>query len=400
MSNQDNRERKKIEINPDLFKVGSKKGSSKKAVTAKKRTNVIKPVKHNTLKKELIRRIQKHKEQEKIETKKTLDNKKNDVMEKIIEKGTKNDVKSEFEGAINYLSLLQQQNNRSSDANRKKTYNRTLKSTRPKQTNTDPLVGGTNNVLQANVDLPIELQSEPPINLGSEPSIHSSQLNLNRQPLQAAPPYSNLKQSPSGKPSYRQWAGTRKVRPTITSVPAAVKMPEKEETKPSEREQKLKKLQERAKIQNHTKQLIDQDKQNVQNNIVNTDPPIKELDRHYKAAKSKLLGGKKNKKRVTKKTIKQKYTVGKSKMKKQVSVLVKDLKTRKKIYDAKKELTRTPINDVKEFLKNQGFLKAGSLAPNNVLREMYESIMMAGDVTNINGNIQLHNYIMENEDTI
>ena len=51
MSNQDNRERKKIEINPDLFKVGSKKGSSKKAVTAKKRTNVIKPVKHNTLKK-------------------------------------------------------------------------------------------------------------------------------------------------------------------------------------------------------------------------------------------------------------------------------------------------------------------------------------------------------------
>jgi len=128
MSNQDNRERKKIEINPDLFKVGSKKGSSKKSVTAKKRTNVIKPVKHNTLKKELIKRIQKHKEQEKIETKKTLDrNKKNDVMEKIIEGGAKNDVKSEFEGAINYLSLLQQQNSRSSDANRKKTYNRTLK---------------------------------------------------------------------------------------------------------------------------------------------------------------------------------------------------------------------------------------------------------------------------------
>lgn len=399
MSNQDNRERKKIEINPDLFKVGSKKGSSKKSVTAKKRTNVIKPVKHNTLKKELIKRIQKHKEQEKIETKKTLDrNKKNDVMEKIIEGGAKNDVKSEFEGAINYLTLLQQQNSRSSDANRKKTYNRTLKSIRPKQTSTEPLVGGSNNDVQANIDLPIELKSELPTNLGSEPSIHSSQLNLNRQPLQAAPPYSNLKQSPSGKPSYRQWAGTRKVRPTITPVAAAVEMPETPfSLETSEREQKLKKIQERTKTQNH---IVHQNKEEIKKNIVNTDPPIKELDRHYKAVKSKLLGGKKNKKRVTKKTVKQKYTVGKSKLKKKVSVLVKDLKTRKKIYDAKKELTRTPINEVKEFLKKQGFLKAGSLAPNNVLREMYESIMMAGDVTNINGNIQLHNYIMDSEDNI
>ena len=100
---------------------------------------------------------------------------------------------------------------------------------------------------------------------------------------------------------------------------------------------KLKKLQKKdSKIQNHTKQLIDQDKQNVQNNIVNTDPPIKELDRHYKAAKSKLLGGKKIRKRVTKKTIKQKYTVGKSKMKKQVSVLVKGFKNRKRFMMPKK----------------------------------------------------------------
>ena len=85
-------------------------------------------------------------------------------------------------------------------------------------------------------------------------------------------------------------------------------------------------------------------------------------------------------------------------MKRQISVLVKNMKTRKQIKDAKTNLTKTPIYDVKKYLKEHGFLKIGSTAPNNVLREIYESIMMAGDVTNVNGSIDLFNYMAESEE--
>jgi len=91
--------------------------------------------------------------------------------------------------------------------------------------------------------------------------------------------------------------------------------------------------------------------------------------------------------------MKQKYTVGKNKNGGKVSVLVKNLKTRKKITEAKKELKKVNINEIKTYLKQQGFLKSGSVAPNNVLREMYESIMMTGDVQNNNSAIKLHNYV-------
>ena len=44
-------------------------------------------------------------------------------------------------------------------------------------------------------------------------------------------------------------------------------------------------------------------------------------------------------------------------MKRQISVLVKNMKTRKQIKDAKTNLTKTPIYDVKKYLKEHGFLK-------------------------------------------
>ena len=55
------------------------------------------------------------------------------------------------------------------------------------------------------------------------------------------------------------------------------------------------------------------------------------------------------------------------------------------------------INDVKKYLRKHGFLKAGSLAPNDVIRKMYESTMLTGDITNTNKDVLMHNFMHDTD---
>jgi predicted alternative tryptophan synthase beta-subunit len=102
-------------------------------------------------------------------------------------------------------------------------------------------------------------------------------------------------------------------------------------------------------------------------------------------------------KHITKKTIKRKYTLGRSQIKKTVSVLIKDNKTRKTILMAQKELKRKNINDIKIYLKEHNLIKTGSNAPNDVLRKLYESAMLTGEITNSNVDTLLHNFSKEDK---
>jgi hypothetical protein len=96
-------------------------------------------------------------------------------------------------------------------------------------------------------------------------------------------------------------------------------------------------------------------------------------------------------KKITKKIIKTKYTLGKSKIKNLVSILIKDRGTRKKILTAQKDLKKKSIQDIKNYLRDHNLIKIGSNAPNDVIRKLYESAMLAGEITNNNTEILLHN---------
>ena len=76
--------------------------------------------------------------------------------------------------------------------------------------------------------------------------------------------------------------------------------------------------------------------------------------------------------------------MGKSKIKNKIGILIKDRGTRKQVLNAQKDLKRKSINDIKTYLRAHNMIQSGSNAPNDVLRKLYESSMLAGEITNTN----------------
>lgn len=95
-----------------------------------------------------------------------------------------------------------------------------------------------------------------------------------------------------------------------------------------------------------------------------------------------------------KKTVKRTFYLGKSRIFPRIGVLVSNRTMRKKITTHKYLLKQETISNIRKFLVKKGFIKVGSIAPNDVLREMYEStILIGGDVKNHNPENLLYNYM-------
>ena len=95
-----------------------------------------------------------------------------------------------------------------------------------------------------------------------------------------------------------------------------------------------------------------------------------------------------------KKTIRRTYKLGKSRITPKVSVLVSNKTVRKNISTKTEKLKQIPIEEIRTALIKKGFIKVGSLATNDVLRKMYESMLLVcGEVENHNPENLLYNYL-------
>ena len=411
---------KTISINPTLFSVGGVKTKRKKEKdNMAKKTPIITP---NVLKKKLLNRIKEHKQKENKNNQNIhIDIDKQKIKENINKNGgnkneQNNNVEDEFAESLNYLQVLAKQNKRT-ELERK-----TLKN--HSGTSTD---GYSNNNLMVNIDLPESLQPITQFN----PHIQQTTMKKDE------PPFGILK---GGKKiTQREWMKTHKNTIITNSNDSLIidgmNQPNKRFAQMSQRESRLNMLREKIRneqIKNEKlkyeqmKQLnktsrpfdiltnekendnsINNDNEKENDNSINNDNFILYNNHREKQDYPNKInmnntnnvnntdngGGQQiGTKHITKKTIKRKYTLGISKLKRKVGILVKDRHTRKIIIDAQKELKRKNITDVKKYLRDHNIIKIGSNAPNDVLRKMYENAMLSGEVTNTNSDILLHNF--------
>ena len=91
--------------------------------------------------------------------------------------------------------------------------------------------------------------------------------------------------------------------------------------------------------------------------------------------------------------IEKKYMCGKNKTKKKIGIFIKNNKLRRENEEKKINLKKKDYKTIKNYLKKNNLIKYGTCAPSNLIREIYESTKLCGDIKNINGELLVHNYI-------
>jgi len=390
---------KTISINPSLFSMGGSK--TKKNREKKQKSTIVPLISPNVLKNKLLKRIKEHKqrETENLENnKRKLPSPEESIKNDIVKHDLLSSFSDEFSDSINYLQTLSKQKK----VNDEKTNYERQRQKRKEQLERKTIRNYHEPHIEHNInlDLPDELMSKPLI------VVNTDTMTTGGQPIQLhtrtsdSIPYGILKGG--SKPTYKDWARTQR-NYDVTNPQAALTIQGLELNKEkNERENRLNNLREKLK-QKQIEESINksEDIMLTQNLIQN---PAVELENRVENVTSQPVqnAGSCEEiiaiKKITKKTIKRKYTLGRSRIKKTVSVLVKDRGTRKIILAAQKDLKRKSINDVKEYLRDHNLIKIGSNAPNDVLRKLYESSMLAGEITNSNSEILLHNFSKEDKE--
>lgn len=125
-------------------------------------------------------------------------------------------------------------------------------------------------------------------------------------------------------------------------------------------------------------------------------PLLPEPDLHIPQSATPHLDKRFRKYRV--KTRRRIYKLGKDPTGSKVSVLIKNNHTRKNIQGQIMELNKVSMHDVKKYLRERNLLKVGSEAPDDILRETFEAVKLAGEIQNLNGDVFLHNYLNKADD--
>lgn len=390
--------KKTIQINPELFKMAGNKTKKNRD----RRELTLKPlVSPNNLKDKLLKRIKEHKTNEIKGPSATTHSSSN-----------KDDTYTdEFYGAIDYLSGISKKQKQQKALN-----NKTLKNHTPLPVTQNPYIS---------LELPPELQETVRPTTFVSPDVF--RVNYKQDDI----PYGCLKGG--HKKTYREWKGlTTPTEPThVADIVRPPTPPKKNvgilldgateiKTEPSA-SQTLSREERLEQIKNKLKKLQDHETSEKMKDIENFNAMEKELTKSvdseckldelpdFDEIKSVMPDieslinqrndqiEKDNPKTYLKKTVRRKFTLGRSDKLKRVAVLIKDRQTRKNIINTQKELKKTNITDVRKYLRQHGIIKVGTTCPPDILRKTFEAAVLTGEVTNTNKETLLHNFL--NEDT-
>lgn len=390
--------KKTIQINPELFKLSgnkTRKNREKKELTL---NPIVSP---NNLKNKLLKRIKEHKTQE-IKSKSSAP---------TTGGSSQNSYTDEFYGALDYLSDLTKKQ-KVTEAKHRALNTRTLK----------------NYQSPSNTEISLELPPELQETKTFIPQTNEV-FNVNYKVIDDVP-YGCLKNGK--KKTYREWKELS--NSSIPDIPDIVRPPTPpkknvgmflegatpiEPQKSLETQNKLSREERLEQIKNKLKKIQDQETQMKQQSIEQfkkienqfstplisnpleelPDFDTKEINNGSSSDIEEMIKEREEKKekektkKYLKKTVKRKFTLGKSDKLRRVSVLIKDRQTRKNIINTQKELKKTDITDVKKYLRQHGIIKVGSTCPSDILRKTFESAMLTGEVTNTNKETLLHNFL-------
>jgi len=367
-------ERKTISINPELFKITSNTTRKKQSKTEKNKdirvkSRQTKQQNNKTLRGKLLKYIRE--QQEKNYEKNTN----RDVSHKMPTKNPLDEFNSEFDNSLKYLMSVAEENDR------KQKHNSTVK--QYPNNNVQSMLFNDNVLQNVMNTLPNVVNEIPSLKLnmnkpnypqygclkgGTLPTYRSWKNQTQRKPLSLNDQYiSNI--------PYVQTASAHQIqenyRPPLQSIPPSRPQNTPIYSGPMTAESinvksELDKEIERQKARIEMKQIMEKTKPQKM-------PKLKYLKQ--------------------KRTLKRTYHVGKSRVFPKVAVLVSNKTIRSNITTKKQMLNQTPIEEIRKFLLKKGFIKVGSTSPNDVLRKMYESvILISGDVTNHNPDNLLYNF--------
>jgi hypothetical protein len=421
--------KKVIQINPELFKMSGNKSRKNRE---KKEMPTLNPiVSPNNLKNKLLKRIKDHKSNEL----------KNNVANTNPSK-KENTYTDEFYGAINYLSDLSKKQKQQQVIN-----NKTLKNYTSSQPDKPIISGMRNNSINytspstsistststsiptSNFDISLDLP--PELSENFNPVLQSSDVFTVNYKSNDGVPYGCLKNGK--KKTYREWKELTQINehPEIPNLVRPPTPPKKNtniflegatpvnEIKKTEnslsREErldiiknKLKKLQDKEseeKMRNVEElNRIEKDLMKNKNKNIDSLSDIDEISTDLNKMSNtvdveQLIQNReeeienKNPKQFIKKTIRRKFRLGKSDSLRKVGVLIKNKQTRKNIINTQKELKKTNITDVRKYLRQHGIIKVGSTCPADILRKTFEAAILTGEISNINKDTLLHNFL-------
>lgn len=357
--------KKMIQINPDFFKMGKK---TKNKRGTKQKPDFRQTIKPNNIKKQLLAKIKAHQQKEK--------QLQNQQCESAVEKFS-----DDFNSSLNYLDAMikeKQQKKHKKTRKKNKFTNKHTMNSLGKSTNHCNNLNSSQNTPAAisNYSPSPQIHTEPfvknnatgnfinTINKNQKPSLvqfNNTNTTINSgENIAPDPPYGCLKNGK--KPTYNQYMKTlKRQKPNRVPIKSTLLIHDNPLTKnPSsnevlERKEKLKQL--KAKI---------------------AEP------KRVKPTKTIKV----------KKTIKI-FKLGKKNGK--VGVLVKSAKTRKIVRAEHKYLHNKCMSDVKRYLRKHNLIKAGTSAPESVLRGIYENSFLAGEIYNKNPDLLYHNYVNDED---